>query len=319
MRQYIICRLAISIPILIGVTIITFILTELMPGDFVDAMIPPDKAVMMSPERVQAMREAYGLDKPSYMRYLLWLREVTRGNLGYSLASGEPMLKEVLKRAPFTLQLTLSALTFGVVAGVTLGIISAVKQYTWVDQLLTILGFVWISTPSFVFGIGAIALFALKLRLFPAMGGWVYGEAPSLATRLHHMVLPVAVLGLGSVATFMRYTRTSILDVIRQDYVTVARAKGFRERYILLRHTLRNALIPVITLIGLEIPWLLSGSIIIESVFVWPGIARYTLQGVHSRDYTLIMGVNLIAALTVVIANLLTDLTYAVADPRIRY
>ena len=238
MRQYIIRRLAISIPIILGVTIITFILTELMPGDFVDAMIPPDKAVTMSPERVQAMREAYGLDKPPYLRYLLWLREVARGNLGYSLASGEPMLKEVFKRAPFTLQLTLSALTFGVVAGVTLGIISAVKQYTWVDQLLTVLGFVWISTPSFVFGIGAIALFALKLRLFPAMGGWVYGETPSLATRLHHMVLPVAVLGLGSVATFMRYTRASILDVIRQDYVTVARAKGFRERYILLRHTL---------------------------------------------------------------------------------
>ncbi|MEM7131046.1 MAG: ABC transporter permease [Chloroflexota bacterium] len=319
MRTYILRRTAISIPILLGLTLVTFILTELMPGDFVDAMMPTTGIVSFSPEQLEAMRENYGLNKPAYQRYFIWLRELARGNLGQSLTSGAPVLDEILERLPATLQLTATALLFGIIVGSILGIIAAVKQYSWVDQLLTLLGFFWISTPGFVFAIGGIYLFSLKFPLFPTSGITNYGEAATFLTRIHHMILPAAVLGLGSVASFMRYTRGSMLDVIRQDYITVARAKGLAERAILLSHALRNALIPVITIIGLNIPNLIGGTVIIEFIFAWPGMGTYSLGAVFARDYPVIMGVNFMVALVVLVSNLLTDITYAFVDPRIRY
>lgn len=319
MRKYIIRRILISIPILLGLTLVTFVFIQLMPGDFVSAMIPPEIAVHQTPAQLKALRENYGLDKPAPVRYLLWMRELAQGNLGYSLASGSPVIQEVAKRLPATLELTVTALFFGIIGGALLGIISAVKQYSWLDQILTILGFLWISTPGFVFAIGAIFLFSLKIPLFPTSGLQPYGEQAGLLTKLHHLVLPATVLGLASVAGFMRYTRASMLDVIRQDYVNMARAKGLTERSVILVHALRNALIPLLTIIGLNIPNLLGGAIIIESIFAWPGMGTYSLAAIGSRDYPVIMGVNFIAATVVLISNLVTDLAYAVADPRIRY
>ena len=319
MRTYILRRLAVTIPILLGLTVVTFILTELMPGDFVDALVPPTAIVAYTPAQLEAMRESYGLNKPAYERYLIWLGELARGNLGHSLISGAPVRDEILARLPATLQLTTSSLFFGIIVGGLLGIIAAVKQYTWVDQLLTILGFFWISTPGFIFAIAGIYLFSLKFPLFPTSGITDYGEASSLLTRLHHMILPATVLGLGSVASFMRYTRGSMLDVIRQDYITVARAKGLGEKAILSTHALRNALIPVITIIGLDIPYLIGGTVIIESIFAWPGMGTYSLGAINARDYPVILGVNFIIALVVLLSNLLTDITYALVDPRIRY
>jgi peptide/nickel transport system permease protein len=319
LRTYILRRLAVTIPILLGLTVVTFILTELMPGDFVDALVPPTAIVAYTPAQLEAMRESYGLNKPAYERYLIWLGELARGNLGHSLISGAPVRDEILARLPATLQLTTSSLLFGIIVGGLLGIIAAVKQYTWVDQLLTMLGFFWISTPGFIFAIAGIYLFSLKFPLFPTSGITDYGEASSLLTRLHHMILPATVLGLGSVASFMRYTRGSMLDVIRQDYITVARAKGLGEKAILSTHALRNALIPVITIIGLDIPYLIGGTVIIESIFAWPGMGTYSLGAINARDYPVILGVNFIIALVVLLSNLLTDITYALVDPRIRY
>lgn len=319
MRTYILRRLAISAPILLGLTIVTFVFTELMPGDFVDALVPPTAIVAYSPEQLEAMRETYGLNKPAYERYFIWLRELAHGNLGHSLVSGAPVRDEIFARLPATLQLTASSLLFGILVGAILGIISAVKQYSWLDQLLTILGFSWISTPGFVFAIGGIYLFSLKIPLFPTSGISNYGEAATLLTRIHHMILPAAVLGLGSVASFMRYTRGSMLDVIRQDYITVARAKGLSEKTILATHALRNALIPVITIIGLDLPYLIGGTVIIESIFAWPGMGTYSLGAIHARDYPVIMGVNFMIALVVLLSNLITDIAYAFVDPRIRY
>ena len=319
MRTYILRRLAISIPILLGLTVVTFILTELMPGDFVDALVPPTAVVAYTPEQLEAMRETYGLNKPAYERYFIWLRELATGNLGYSLISGAPVRDEILQRLPATLQLTLSSLLFGIVIGVLLGIISAVKQYSWLDQLLTILGFAWISTPAFVFAIGSIYLFSLKIPLFPTSGIADYGGTATFLSRLHHMILPATVLGLGSVAGFMRYARGSLLDVIRQDYITVARAKGLGERAILFTHALRNALIPLITVIGLDIPYLIGGTVIIEFIFAWPGMGTYSLGAINARDYPAIMGVNFMIALVVLLSNLVTDIAYAFVDPRIRY
>ena len=319
MRTYILRRLGISVPILLGLTLVTFIFTELMPGDFVDALIPPTAVVAYTPEQLEAMREAYGLNKPPHERYFIWLRELAGGNLGHSLISGAPVRDEIAARLPATLQLTATSLLFGIIVGAILGIISAVKQYSWVDQLLTILGFSWISTPAFVFAIGGIYLFSLKIPLFPTSGMADYGESATLLSRLHHMILPAAVLGLGSVASFMRYTRGSMLDVIRQDYITVARAKGLNEKAILLTHALRNALIPVITIIGLDIPYLIGGTVIIESIFAWPGMGTYSLGAITARDYPVIMGVNFMVALVVLLSNLITDIAYAFVDPRIRY
>lgn len=319
MRTYILRRIAISIPILLGLTVVTFVFTELMPGDFVDALVPPTAIVAYTPAQLQAMRENYGLNKPAYERYFIWLRELARGNLGHSLISGAPVRDEILERLPATLQLTATSLLFGIIVGTILGIIAAVKQYTWVDQLLTILGFFWISTPGFVFAIGGIYLLSLKLPLFPTSGITNYGESASFLSRIHHMILPAAVLGLGSVASFMRYTRGSMLDVIRQDYITVARAKGLGEKAILLTHALRNALIPMITIIGLDIPYLIGGTVIIEFIFAWPGMGTYSLGAISARDYPVIMGVNFIIALVVLLSNLLTDIAYAFVDPRIRY
>jgi peptide/nickel transport system permease protein len=318
-RTYILRRIAISIPILLGLTVVTFIFTELMPGDFVDALVPPTAIVAYTPAQLQAMRENYGLNKPAYERYFIWLRELARGNLGHSLISGAPVRDEILERLPATLQLTATSLLFGIIVGTILGIIAAVKQYTWVDQLLTILGFFWISTPGFVFAIGGIYLLSLKLPLFPTTGITNYGESASFLSRIHHMILPAAVLGLGSVASFMRYTRGSMLDVIRQDYITVARAIGLGEKAILLTHALRNALIPMLTIIGLDIPYLIGGTVIIEFIFAWPGMGTYSLGAISARDYPVIMGVNFIIALVVLLSNLLTDIAYAFVDPRIRY
>jgi peptide/nickel transport system permease protein len=318
-RTYILRRIAISIPILLGLTVVTFVFTELMPGDFVDALVPPTAIVAYTPAQLQAMRENYGLNKPAYERYFIWLRELARGNLGHSLISGAPVRDEILERLPATLQLTATSLLFGIIVGTILGIIAAVKQYTWVDQLLTILGFFWISTPGFVFAIGGIYLLSLKIPLFPTSGITNYGESASFLSRIHHMILPAAVLGLGSVASFMRYTRGSMLDVIRQDYITVARAKGLGEKAILLTHALRNALIPMLTIIGLDIPYLIGGTVIIEFIFAWPGMGTYSLGAISARDYPVIMGVNFIIALVVLLSNLLTDIAYAFVDPRIRY
>jgi len=318
-RTYILRRLAISFPILLGLTVVTFTFTELMPGDFVDALIPPLAVVNYTPEQLQSMRENYGLDKPPWTRYFIWLRELGKGNMGKSLISGAPVRDEILARMPATLQLTATSLLIGIIGGAGLGILSAVKQYTWVDQLLTVLGFVWISTPGFVFAIGAIFLFSLKLALFPTSGITDYGEEASILDRLHHMVLPAVVLGLGSMAGFMRYSRSSLLDVIRQDYITVARAKGLAEKAVLMSHALRNALIPLITIISLDIPFLIGGTVIIEHIFAWPGMGTYSLTAIYSRDYPVIMAVNFMVALVVLLSNLLADITYAFADPRIRY
>lgn len=319
MTRYIVRRLVQLIPLLIGISIITFAMTAMMPGDYVSAMVSPDASSKMSAEAVRELRVSLGLDKPVYIRYLIWLAEVLKGNLGYSLLSGEPVIGEIGHYLPATLVLTTTALIISVVFGVTLGIISAVKQYSWLDQVLTVLGFVWISTPAFVFALGGIFLLSLRLNLLPASGMADYGEPTSLLDLVRHLILPASILGLSGVASYMRYTRASVLEVLHQDYLTVARAKGLSERVILLRHAMRNALMPLITLIGLDVPWLLGGAIIIETIFAWPGMGTYYIIAIHHRNFVAIMGVDIIMALAVTLSNLLTDLTYAVADPRIKY
>ena len=325
MGRYILRRLLMVIPLMWGITLITFFMSNLMPGSYIDTLIPPEQREMlgrMDPEIEAQLMRKFGLDQPIYVRYLKWLKElVLRGNMGYSYRSGEPVLKEMLRYLPATLQLTIGAMAFSTVVGVLLGIMSAIYQYSWFDQLMTFLSFIWISTPSFVIALGAIYLFGFKIPIFP-LGGQTNvgtGVKPTLWEYLHHMALPIMVLGLMGVAGRLRYARSSMLEVLHEDYVQVARAKGLSERVVTLRHALRNALLPLVTIVGLSLPGLIGGSFIIENIFVWPGMGRFGMVALTARNYPVIMAMNFVSSTLVLTSNLLTDIAYAWVDPRIRF
>ncbi len=320
MTIYIMRRLLISIPVLLGITLIVFTMQELMPGDYIDSLIKPEERHLWTEADKARLRQIYGIDQPAPVRYLKWLRNVAfYGDLGTSFYTGEPVLEEMRQRLPATLKLTLVSMLFGLVVGTLLGVLAAVKQYSSLDSLLTLIAFFWISTPGFVFALMALYLFSLKLPLFPTGGMGPIGEPAGPLTQLYYMALPVAVLSLGDVAGLMRYARSSLLEEIRKDYVTVARAKGISERLIYLRHALRNALLPLITITALGFPGLLGGAVLIETIFVWQGMGLYAFSAVLAGNYPVIMATNLISAALVLFSNLLADIAYAWADPRIRY
>ena len=320
MWQYILHRLLFSIPVLFGISLMLFAMAHSMPGDVLAGLMPPEMTLGGGGVAVsQRLRAYYGLDKPLPVQYAIWLGELLKGNLGYSFATGEPVLEHVAEKLPVTLELTGTAMVFSLITGTMLGIASAVKQYSWLDHLLTLLGFVWVSTPAFVFALLALYFFYLKIPLFPLGGAGPIDRSFGPLTRLHHLILPATVLGLEGVASHMRHTRSSLLEILNQPYVVAARAKGVHERTVILRHALRNALLPLITLVGLRLPGLLGGAFILESVFNWQGMGRYGLIAISRRDYPVIVGVNLLVATFVLLSNLLADILYAVADPRIRY
>lgn len=318
MAQYLINRILIAIPVLLGVTLLSYILVEMAPGDPVTALISPTARIELGEEWVQARREQLGLDKPVLVRYTIWLGELARGNLGYSLISGQPVSDQILSRLGPTVLLMGTALLIGTLIGIPLGIISAVRQYSVLDYITTIGGFTMISTPSFFLSLGLVYLFAVKWGIFPSAGMRTLGQPESLSDLLRHMVLPVTVLAVAQVPLVMRYARSTMLEVLRQDYLTTARSKGLRERTVLFAHAFRNALIPLITVVGLSLPELLSGSIIVETIFQWPGMGLLAIRAVTARDYPVILGVILVTATMVLLTNLIADMLYAVADPRIR-
>ncbi len=318
MTTYILKRILITIPLLLGITVIIFSLIHLAPGDPVTGMIDPTLGTL-SAEAIAQERSRLGLDMPLPLQYAAWLGRMVRGDLGYSLVRRSPVTELIGRRIESTLQLTVSALALAVVAGVSIGIISAVKQYSWIDSLFTFLSFGAVSIPGFFLALGLIYILALNLQLLPTSGMQTLGAPPSLWDRLRHMIMPVSVLAVTMAADLVRYTRSSVLEVLGQEYLTVARAKGVRELLVVLRHGLPNALIPVITIIGLRLPALFGGSIIIEQIFHWPGIGTLNIWAVHNSDYMVLMGLNLVSAILILFANLLTDIVYAFVDPRVRY
>jgi peptide/nickel transport system permease protein len=312
-------RVLISVPVLLGVTVFSFIFINVAPGDPVSAFIDPVSRAELGPEWVELRRAQLGLDKPLPVRYAIWLGELAQGNLGYSAISGESVAQAIRQRLGPTLQLMGTALLVAVVLGAALGILSAVRQYSALDYAATVAGFVAISMPSFFLGLGLIYIFSVNLRLLPTAGMQTLGAPPSLGDQLAHMVLPVTVLGLGQAALLMRFVRSSMLEVIRVDFVTTARAKGLGERAVLLGHVFRNTLIPLITVVGLSLPTLLGGAVITEQIFQWPGMGTLAIRAVNSRDYPLLMGVILVTSSMVLLSNLIADMLYGIADPRIRY
>lgn len=311
-------RIGIAIPVLMGVTIVIFVLTELLPGDAIDYLIPPESAV--STVTLEQMRERFGLDAPLPVRYGIWMGQLLRGNLGYRLKNNDPVSYAIGNRFPPTIILISTAILLGLVVGVPLGVISALRRYTAIDTLLTAATFISISLPAFFAGLLALYVFALKLRIFPAGGMLAIASGRnSFIDLLYHLTLPAVILSVNYIALFLRYTRSGMLEVMGSDYIRTARAKGLANSRVVMKHGFRNALTSVITVFGLMLPNIVGGAVFTETVFSWPGMGTLFVDAVNSRDYPLILGITLIIAVAVQVANILVDLTYGIVNPRIRY
>src|SRR5215204_1446399 len=318
--QYVLRRLAMVIPMLLGITIITYVIISLAPGDPVSAMINPQEMNVRSDDELDQIRADLGLNDPIPVRYALWLKEAVQGNLGYSYQNKTPVVQMIGDRLPETLILTCSALFLAMTIGVTLGIISARKQYSSLDYVLTISAFFGLSVPAFFFALLGMFVFSVRLGWLPVFGMWTPGQPNELnMDLLKHAILPVCALAIPHIAEYMRYSRAATLEAMGAEHVVTARSKGLREQVIFRRHVFRNALVPMITIAGLSIPGLISGSFVIETIFSWPGIGMLGYTAIMQRDYPVQLGIALMAAVVVLFATLITDLTYAVADPRIRY
>jgi peptide/nickel transport system permease protein len=311
---YALRRLFLAVPVLFGVSVLVFAVLHLAPGDPAAIML----GAQATKEDVVRLHRDLGLDQPLVIQYVRWMGHVVQGDLGRSIPLGRAVLPEVLLRFKATLVLTAGALLIAILLGLAAGIVSAVKQYTWLDRISMGVAVTGVSLPVFWTGIMLILLFALQLRWFPSSGmSSPYGSG--VADVLWHLVLPAVTLGTASAAALARLTRSSVLEIIRQDYVRSARAKGLAERAVIARHVLKNAINPIITVLGLQVGFLLGGAILTETVFSWPGLGSMMVRAIQARDYPLVQGGVLLIATTFVLVNLVVDLLYAVFDPRIRY
>lgn len=333
MTKYVLKRLLMLVPVLLGISIVVFLVIHLIPGDPVTVMLG-EKA---SPERAELLRKELGLYDPLYVQYFRFLQRALMGDLGRSIRSNDSVLTEIMARFPATVELTFTSLLLATVLGVILGIIAAVKQYSLWDNLGMIIAIFGVSIPVFWLGLMLIILFSVELKWLPATGRLSVGMALSRITGLNildslltlnlkaltdtlkHLMMPSIALGTIQMAVIARMTRSSMLEVVRQDYIRTARAKGLSERVVIYKHALKNALIPVITVIGLTVGRLLGGAVLTETIFAWPGIGKLAVDSIYSRDYPLVQGVVLLIATGFVFVNLIVDVFYAFLDPRIRY
>lgn len=320
MSRYIIRRVLIALPVLWGITVIAFGLLSLAPGDAVDAMVLSlgQGRVVLSAADLASLKHEYGLDQSAPVRYVLWLEQILRGNFGNRVSDGFSVGQLVADRLPRTMELMGAAMFFGLAIGLPLGILSAVHQHSILDYVATVFAFIGVSVPSFFAAVIALYVFAVELRLLPVSGYVTPGHDPGPGEELYHLILPASILALEFVAGFMRYARSSMLDVMHQDFVRTARAKGLTENVVLVRHAFRNALLPIITIIGLNLPNLIGGAVIIEALFNWPGLGLLYYTAIGQRDYPSMMAMVILSGTIVLVSNLAADVAYAVADPRIR-
>jgi peptide/nickel transport system permease protein len=321
LRVYIVKRLLQSLPLILFVMMINFLIIHAAPGDPITYLYGASAEV--SAEQMSRLREQLGLSQPLYVQFLLYLRNLSRGDLGFSAINRKPVLDLILERVPATLVLMSAAFVFSLIAGALWGVISAVKARTAIDYVVTAVSLFGYSMPTFWLGLILILVFSLQLGWFPTMGMATLGRELSGPSRLvdvlHHLVLPTITLGTFYVATYARLTRASMLDILGQEFITTAWAKGLRGRAVYYKHALRNALLPVITIVGLQIGFMFSGAVLTETIFAWPGMGSLTYQAILQRDHALLMGLFLIVSVCVIVMNLVTDLIYTVVDPRIRY
>jgi peptide/nickel transport system permease protein len=316
-RTYIIRRLIYAIPTLVGISVIVFLITRLSPGDPI--RLYTFGALDITEEDIQGLREHYGLNKPLYEQYVSWLLQVIQGDFGMSLQYNRPALPLLLERLPATLQLAVAALVLQLAVGVPLGVIAALKRGTWVDNVIRFFGVIGHAIPTFWLGLLMIILFAVILRLLPSQGVLTVGhDVWDIGDRIKHIIMPSFVLALAGIANYSRYLRTETLDVINQDYVRTAHAKGLPERTVVYVHALRNALIPMVTALGGLLAALVSGALVVEQIFTWPGVGQFTYAAARSKDYPVIMAGVMLASTLLVASYLLRDIMYAVVDPRIK-
>ncbi|GAA0317638.1 ABC transporter permease [Bacillus carboniphilus] len=306
MKMYILKKVAMLIPILLAVSILVFLMQAAIPGDPVEAMFAgqvPDE------ETVENLRAQLGLDQPLHVQYIRYISNVVQGDLGTSIRTGRPVIEEISERYSNTLILAVASLLIAIFIGVGLGIISAMKKDSIIDTLSTIVALLGVSMPSFWLGLLLMYLFAVNLKLLPVMGSESWA----------HLVLPALTMGLISAGIIMRMVRSSLLEVFQQDYIRTARSKGMKERKVVIKHALKNALIPVITVVGLQFGFLLGGAFIIENVFAWHGLGQLAVQALGTRDFPLVQGIILVVAATYVLVNLLIDILYSLVDARVSY
>jgi peptide/nickel transport system permease protein len=314
-KRYLARRLLLLVPVLGGVSIVIFMVLHLSPGDPVEIML----GAQATQEDRARLRADLGLDQPLPVQYVRWLGHVARGDLGRSLWMRRPVLGEVLGRFKATLVLTGTALALSTTIGIALGVASASRPHSLLDRTSTVASLFGASMPSFWLGIVLMVLFALQLGWLPASGMYAPYGGGGLRDLLAHLVLPAITLAAASVTIVARLTRAALLETLGQDYIRTARAKGVGERLIVLRHGLKNAMIPIVTVIGVQAGYLLGGAVLTETVFAWPGVGTLMVQGILARDFPLVQGCVLVVALSFVLVNLAVDLLYAWFDPRIRY
>jgi peptide/nickel transport system permease protein len=318
--QYVVRRLLLAVPMLIGITVITFTIVNLAPGDPITAMMDPLEMRQMTRDEIEARRAELGLNQPIPLRYLLWLNQAARGNLGYSIQERRPVVAMIVEKLPASLALTVPSIVLAMVVGVALGLLSALRQYSAFDYAMTVGAFFGVSVPAFFFAFMGMYVFGVKLAWLPIFGMWTPGLPTAVnLDLLRHAVMPVTALVIAHLAGYTRYARAATLDALAGDFVVTARSKGISELAVLRFHVFRNALLPLVTIAGLSLPGLIAGSFVIETIFSWPGIGLMGYTAILQRDYPLQMGIALLSAVAVLLANLLTDVAYALVDPRIRY
>ncbi|SES19071.1 ABC transporter permease [Psychrobacillus sp. OK032] len=316
MTTYIIRRTLMAFPLLFLITIISFGMMQMAPGDPTALMMDP----MIKQENLAAYKEAYGLNDNVIVQYVRWLGNMIQGNFGESLIrQGVPVSELILARLPNTLILMIVSSVIAFLISIPLGVISATKRNSLTDYSITFVSFLGVATPNFWIGLVLIMFMSVHMGWFPTGGVATLGEPFSIWDRIHHLILPAFVLATADMAGLTRYSRSSMLEVLRQDYIRTAKANGFKNGTVIFKHGLRNGLIPIITIIGLMLPSFIGGSVIIESIFAWPGIGLLFVEAAFQRDYPVIMAVVVIAASLVVIGNLIADILYAIVDPRIEY
>lgn len=316
MKKYVMRRFLIAIPTFIGITILVFMISSLASGSPLELLLNNQN---ISAAEVERQRIKLGLDQPVYIQYFSWIKNFFQGNLGNSYRTGQPVMKMILDGLWPTILLTLASVVIACLISFPLGIQSARYQNKAWDNSSSVFSFLATSTPSFFLALIFLYFFSVKLKLLPIGGMYDTGKAETLGSMARHLIMPAFVLGMQLVGSLIQYTRSSMLEVMQEDYVRTARSKGIKEKAVILKHVLRNSLIPVVTYLGMEIPLLIGGAVVTEQVFSWPGIGNLMIKSIDARDYPVVMGITVLVAAAVLLFNILTDLIYGILDPRIRY
>lgn len=316
MTNYIIRRTALAVITFFGITILVYFMSTLAPGSPLDALLADPG---MTKEEIARRSAELGLDQPVYIQYLSWLKEFLHGNMGFSYTSYRPVSDMITERIGATLSLTVTAILLSYLVGIPLGLISALKPYSLRDYSVSTTAFVMTGVPGFFLGMILIYIFAVKLKLLPFGGMYDSSGSHSIGVVIRHLILPAAAIAIPEIGKVMRHVRSNMLEVMNEDYVRTARAKGVRESAVVIVHAFRNTLIPIVTVLSGSIPFMIGGSVVVEKVFGWPGLGTLMINSITSRDYPVIMGISVVIAIVVLVTNLLVDILYAYLDPRITY